>query len=256
MERSNGGTVERCNNQRRQLLALNRSTAQPLHRQSTAKPFHRANKLVSPFYVTTWVPRREIISPEGAPEDCYRLNSGRVAGENVVNRVADENGVLRCAVEAVQCYPYGFGIGLVSSRGIAADDGVHVSGEAHVREAANGERLRLARHDAELMASTVKLSNRLGDAVIAAGEPVVVRELVFAVGSDQRGAVGLVTRISAEHREQRNADSGQPFLIGRARAVELRERVASRVQDQLDRVDECPVEIEQDGGGAAGHGHQ
>ena len=87
------------------------------------------------------------------------------------------------------------------------------------------------------------------DAVVGADEPVVVGELVLAVGRDERGAVGLVAGIPAEHREQRNADAGGPLLVGRtASRSSLLERVARRAQDELDGVDERAVEVEQDRG--------
>ena len=47
-------------------------------------------------------------------------------------------------------------------------------------------------------------------------------------------------------------NSGMPIpavhsLVGRASAVELLERVSRRVEDELDRIDERAVEVEQDG---------
>ena len=103
------------------------------------------------------------------------------------------------------------------------------------------------------MASSWPRDRRLGDGVrdvvVAANEPVVVRELVLAIRRDERGAIGVVAGVAAEHREQRNADPGQPLLVRRARPVELLERVTRRVENQLDRVDERSVEVEEDGSG-------
>ena len=58
----------------------------------------------------------------------------------------------------------------------------------------------------------------------------MVRHLVLAVRGDQGGAIVVVAGVSAEHREQRNADPGQPFLVGRDGPVELGERVSAELR--------------------------
>ena len=47
------------------------------------------------------------------------------------------------AAEAVERYPYGLGVGLVSGGRVAADDGIHEAGEPDVGEAAHARALRI-----------------------------------------------------------------------------------------------------------------
>jgi hypothetical protein len=89
-------------------------------------------------------------------------------------------------------------------------------------------------------------SRRRDDVIVAADEPIVVCELVFAVCSDEGGLVCRVAGVSAEHGEQRDADPSHPLTVRWTCAVEFLERISSRVEDQLDGVDERAVEVEQD----------
>ena len=67
--------------------------------------------------------------------------------------------------------------------------GIHEPREPDMGEAAHGERFGFAGHDAELMAACVTASHRVDDTIVAADQPIVVRELVFAVGGDEGGLV-------------------------------------------------------------------
>ena len=108
-------------------------------------------------HVSVWLAGLEVFSLEGAPERGHGSDAGRISGQDVVDRVSDEHGVFGGTPQSVECNPYGFGIGLVSGGGVAADDRVHVSGEADVGEAAHGERFGLAGDDRELVAARVEL---------------------------------------------------------------------------------------------------
>ena len=116
----------------------------------------------------------------------------------------------------------GSGSGLCRVRRVAADDRVHVAGRARRgpgRACASASDLLVTMPSS--WPRVVSVATVVDDVVVAADQPVVVRDLVLAVGGDQRGAVRLVARVAAEHREQRNADAGEPLVVRRACAVEL-----------------------------------
>src|SRR5689334_2428583 len=100
-----------------------------------------------------WPARSEVVLAEWSPECAHRRHAGGVAGDDVVHRIPDEDRIRWLATEAVQCQPYGFRVGLVSRARVAADDRVHVAREAVAGQSAEGERLRLARDDADLVSA-------------------------------------------------------------------------------------------------------
>ena len=77
----------------------------------------------------------------------------------------------------------------------------------------------------------------------------MVLELVLAIAVEQPLGLGVVGGVLAEHGLERAADAGAPLLVGGRAAGEADEGVARRAEDQLDRVDEGAVEVEQEGSG-------
>ena len=77
-------------------------------------------------------------------------------------------------------------------------------------------------------------------------EPVVVGDLELAVPGDE--AVHPLTRRAEppEHRLQRHAEVGEPFRVGRHGLAAALERVASRLHDEVDGIDQRAVEVEED----------
>jgi len=100
-------------------------------------------------------------------------------------------------------------------------------------------------------------AERVDDAVVGGDEAVVVLELVLPVAGEQPLRFGVVGGVLAEHRLQRPADAGAPFLVAGGAALETDEGVARRAEDQLDRVDEGAVEVEEEGSRSSwvGMGH-
>jgi len=195
-----------------------------------------------------------------SPQRGGRFDPSGVSCEHIENGVADKERVFGEAIEAVECYPYGLGVGLVSGAAVAADDGVHVTSEPDVSQAAQRERLGLAGDDPEIVAAVAQHFHRVDDVVVAAGEAIVVRHLVLAIGGEEGEAVSFVAGVAAEHGHERDADAGEPFLVARSDTVELFEGEPGRLENQLDRVEESAVEIEEDrrtnagGAGIGGHG--
>src|SRR4051812_21549107 len=97
-------------------------------------------------------------------------------------------------------------------------------------EAAHGEPLRLACHNAEFMTSSRQHCDCIDHLVVTTDEPIVVNELILAVCPYERGFVCFVARVSAEHREQRNSNTCHPLTVGRTFAAELTEGVAGGVE--------------------------
>ena len=189
------------------------------------------------------------------------MHSRRVAGEKVVYRIANEDGVFGRGVEAVERYPNRFWVGLMPSGRVTAHNRIHVASQPDMCQAAHSQRLGFAGDDADVVTASLEEVDRLDDLVVASGEAVVMDELVFSIRGNERGAVGLVAGVAAEHREKRDADAGEPFLVGWYVALELLKCEAGRIEDQLDRIDERSVEVEEDGweatrlAAAHGHGH-
>src|SRR6476469_6562224 len=118
---------------------------------------------------------------ERPPSRGKGCDTSGVPSQNVVDRVADKDRVFRSAVEAVQCYLYGFGIGLVSGGGIAPDHSVHEPGEADVGQAAHSQRFGFAGYDAKLVAACGQHRDRVYDIIVAADQPIVICELILAI---------------------------------------------------------------------------
>jgi hypothetical protein len=83
--------------------------------------------------------------------------------------------------------------------------------------------------------------------IVAAYEFVVVGQLVLSISGDEFVELYDVRGIGLEHRAEGNADVGEPVGVRRCRTLALRARIPHRSKNETDRVDQCAVEIEQDG---------
>ncbi len=99
------------------------------------------------------------------------------------------------------------------------------------------------------MAGAGEVADHGDHAVVRAHEPVVMLELKLAIASDEPVDLGLVADELAEGVDERPPDQRAPFVVGRRASFVALEGVAHRAQDQLDRVDQRAVEVEQQGGG-------
>src|SRR2546422_6566097 len=73
-------------------------------------------------------------------------------------------------------------------------------------------------------------------------------EVVSAVGGDHRLDLCRIVGPVPELDRQRRAEALHPDLVRRLEPAVRAHRVAVRAQDQLDRVDEGAVQVEQEGG--------
>src|SRR5687768_16934258 len=108
--------------------------------------------------------------------------------------------------------------------------------ESDVVEAAPSEPTRLARHDRLRMARRPEAIDDLDYHVVAARQPVMIRELVLAILRDERIHFHIVARVLAEHRGQWSADSGEPFGIARHVTHAILKGVARGIEYQLDGI--------------------
>jgi hypothetical protein len=125
-----------------------------------------------------------------------------------------------------------------------------------VRETAQGSGARFARDDSEALACGSQRFERLAHAGEGGHELVVVRVVVGAVRRHHRSHVGGVPRELRELHVERAADAAAPERVVVPVEAVLEEHVAERAADQLDRIDERAVEVEQHGAGAALVGHE
>ena len=86
--------------------------------------------------------------------------------------------------------------------------------------------------------------------VVAAGQPVVVKPLVGAIRVGERGKLRMIGRVWTELRSERRPDPRYPLLVVGPGSGRSRKRMLHGVEQQLDRVDQRPVEIEQDRAGS------
>src|SRR4051812_33710915 len=177
----------------------------------------------NPFQPMAWPSRLQIGPRERAPGGRHGDYAGGISRQNVVHRIADEQGLFGPAVEPVKRYPYGLGVGLVSGRRVKTDDGLQHRRQPDERKRAIGQPLGLAGDDRELMAGAPKRPYRLHDIIVTPDEPVVVCELVFAIRRDQVVAFGDVPCIAHEHRREGDSDAARPFGIRYPRASVLLE---------------------------------
>ena len=73
----------------------------------------------------------------------------------------------------------------------------------------------------------------------------MIRQLVLAVLRDQRSDVDIVVGIATEHRRQRDSDALEPLGVGGNVAGASLKGVIGGLKDELDRVDQRAVKVEQ-----------
>src|SRR5438034_8044420 len=106
-------------------------------------------------------------SPKGGDSD----DAGGVPRLHVINRIADKDGLMWSAVEALEGNAHGLGIGLVTLADVAAHDDVEVRAEAHVVEPFLCQPTCLAGNNGQRMAGRAQAIDDLDDAIVAADEP-------------------------------------------------------------------------------------
>src|SRR4051794_21749475 len=88
--------------------------------------------------IMTWLAGRQLCPAPRPPERGNRLHTGGIAGVDVVDGVADEQGLAWVASKPVQRYLYGFGVRLVSNRSVAAYDRIDVTSQADMDQSPQG----------------------------------------------------------------------------------------------------------------------
>jgi hypothetical protein len=119
-----------------------------------------------------------------------------------------------------------------------------------VGQTARGERIRLARHHRERMPSFGKPGQHLGDAIVDTNEKIMIGHLKFPIGHDERVDLMVGRSKMTKHHREGPANPRQPGRISRPGDATPFKVESCRPENQIDRVDQCPVEIEQDRHGA------
>ena len=107
---------------------------------------------------------------------------------------------------------------------------------------------QLARHEPERAAPLFQGPHRLDHAVVRTHHLVVVRQVVGPVGGHHRFDLGRVFAETAELHPQRCAQPFHPDVVRGLLPAVRAQRVAVRPEDELDRVDERAVQVEQESG--------
>ncbi len=188
--------------------------------------------------------RGKVLFVEWPPERSDGCYTGGVPGFHVVNGIPHEPGSLWTARQPLQGDHYGLGIGFVPLAKVHSDDRFKVVLDPRVPQAPNRQRRGLAGHDSHAVSARRKCVEHFRDARVHRHQLVVVRHLEFPIRRDQ---VGLSPRREVgEHHREWPSHPLQPLGIGRAVESTLIEGELGRPENQLDRIDQRPVEIEQD----------
>src|SRR5687768_15370147 len=187
----------------------------------------------------------ESFTVKGTPEHADGHDARRSPRVHVVRGVPDQHGVLGTDVEPPEAFEHGVRIRFVPCGILVPDHDAEIPVEADKRETLVRNRRRLARHDAELVPIRGQIADYGGHVVVAPRQPVVVLALVAAVSLEERRHFLFAIRIEPQLLDEGSPDSPDPVGVGGAGAVPPFECVAGRTEDELDRVDECAVEVEQ-----------
>ena len=191
---------------------------------------------------------------ERSPEHGGGLDARGAAAFHVVAGVAHEHRILSRDAKLLNRLQDRLGMWLEVLDVVTADDDVEHLVKPGDPDAAHRAIAQLAGHHAESLAGSLEPPDLVDDAVVRFHERVVVREVVGAVGLHHRLDLFLVLGDLPELRPKRRAEALDPQVVGRHRlaATVLRHRVAVGAQDQVDRVDDGAVEVEEE----SGEGHR
>ena len=174
---------------------------------------------------------------------------------HVVHAVAKEDCALGTGAQELQCLEHRLRMRLGVHHVIDTHQFLEVRRKAGEVEAAQRALAVLAGDERSAMTGRPDFLQHFGDAVVERHHRVVVGKVVLAVGSDQLLDLAAPVVPVGKLYPERGADPTEPVIIGpRGNAVDP-ERVVIAVQDQLHRVDQGAVEIEQQGV-VARHGRQ
>ena len=178
---------------------------------------------------------------------------GRLAGEHVDDGVTDVDRVVRAAAHPLEREQQRRRVRLVPLGVLHRDEDLDVLAEP---EDVHGLLRRLAAlrgGDADVDAGGAQLSEHLTDAVVAADEPLGVVGVPLEVGRVE--LVRLLRRVVAEGAEERSADPRADDRRVLLAAEDGAEGMLVGLDDEVDRVGQRAVEVE-DGGGPAGRSHR
>ena len=117
---------------------------------------------------------------------------------------------------------------------------------AAVHEPVPRTRVEFARDDRELRPALHQPLHRFDGARVDAHERVVVLDVELAVRRDHRVDLGRVARMTRELPLERPPETAHELALVVGDAAVLAHRVGVRTADQLDRIDERSVEVEED----------
>ena len=187
----------------------------------------------------------EVRPAERSPERRGRRHAGRAARVHVVNAVPYEHRVGAVGAEQGECTLHGFRMRLRMGHVVGAHQHLEIVREPGELQAAERALPVLAGHQPELEPGLMQLAQHVADAGIDRHHPVVVGEVEFAIrGHHRLEQVGVVAPVG-ELDAQRGADAGKPLLIRPRREAMGLQGVVIAVEDQPDRVDQGPVEVEE-----------
>src|SRR5688500_9418738 len=192
----------------------------------------------------------QVLPSEGPPQRGDRRHPRRVPGVHVVHRVAHEHRVRRVVAQAIERHEHGFRVRLVSFAAVAADDQVEMRTEPDMVDSAPSEPHGLAGDDADGMPGGANEIDGLQDGVVAAHQSVVVLQLVLAVLRYQRVDLGRIPRVPLKHGYERNSHTGEPLRVVWDISVASLKRMPRRRENQLDRVHQGAIEVEEHGEGS------
>ena len=167
-------------------------------------------------------------------------------------RITDEHGVGGGRAQPLERLQYRLRVRLGVRNVVGADDHLEAVFEPGDLEPAKGALPYLARHEPQRLSVLPEIPHRGDDALVRPHQLVVVLEVVGAVrghhGLDLGGILGPVVELHPERRPE----ALHPHLVRRLEPAMGAHGVPVRSQDQLDRVDECAVEVEEKRGEHAG----
>ncbi len=189
----------------------------------------------------------------GPPEGGGRMDACGPPGLQVVQAVTDQQHIGGRQVEAAQRPLDRLRVGLRPFHIVGTNETVEQTLKATGAQLAQRVVADLARDHAEPVAGAVQRAQRLLHAREEPDEAIVVGLVVLDVGLEHR--FQLLGRLgeALELNPQRPPHGVHPLLVGRDTPEMLAHRVTVRAEYEVQRVDQRPVEVEQDAAVAARH---
>jgi hypothetical protein len=191
---------------------------------------------------------RESFTVKGPPKGGDGHDSSGVPGMYVVRRVAYKDCSVGRDAQPLEGEKHGCWIRFVTRSFVKPDDGGEVVLEPDVRQAPACYRRGFAGDDPEAVATSHELGEQIRGSGVVTSQAVVVFVLVGTIAREERCYFLLVLGVGAKLGYQRSSYPRDPFVLSWDAPVPALERVSGRAEQKLDRVDQCPVEIEQNSG--------